>query len=118
MTVVRPHLAPRSRARRYDLVAVRRALAGGRAVGADGVASEAQHLRAAALELLGEDAFALHDTFGFPIDLTELMSRERGLEIVWLCISHWSCCCSYWSTHVALPIYAGPSAPRRAGQRS
>ncbi|MDG2094316.1 MAG: alanine--tRNA ligase [Phycisphaerales bacterium] len=31
--------------------------------------------------LSGEDAFALHDTFGFPIDLTELMCRERDLEI-------------------------------------
>ena len=31
--------------------------------------------------LTGQDAFALHDTFGFPIDLTELMCRERGLEI-------------------------------------
>ncbi|MCH2151798.1 MAG: alanine--tRNA ligase [Phycisphaerales bacterium] len=29
----------------------------------------------------GEAAFTLHDTFGFPIDLTELMSRERGLAV-------------------------------------
>jgi alanyl-tRNA synthetase len=29
----------------------------------------------------GEDAFRLHDTFGFPIDLTEIMARERGLTV-------------------------------------
>jgi alanyl-tRNA synthetase len=29
----------------------------------------------------GEDAFRLHDTYGFPIDLTEVMARERGLAI-------------------------------------
>ncbi|UCF33963.1 MAG: alanine--tRNA ligase, partial [Phycisphaerales bacterium] len=29
----------------------------------------------------GEDAFRLHDTYGFPIDLTELMAEERGLKV-------------------------------------
>ncbi|MCB9853776.1 MAG: alanine--tRNA ligase, partial [Phycisphaerales bacterium] len=29
----------------------------------------------------GEDAFKMHDTFGFPIDLTELMAEERGLTV-------------------------------------
>ncbi len=29
----------------------------------------------------GEDAFKLHDTYGFPVDLTELMAEERGLTV-------------------------------------
>lgn len=32
-------------------------------------------------KLSGEEAFKLHDTYGFPIDLTELMARERGVEV-------------------------------------
>ncbi|MBX3354701.1 MAG: alanine--tRNA ligase [Phycisphaeraceae bacterium] len=31
--------------------------------------------------IAAEDAFRLHDTFGFPIDLTRVMAEERGLEV-------------------------------------
>ena len=33
------------------------------------------------LSFSGEAAFKLHDTYGFPIDLTEVMARERGLAV-------------------------------------
>lgn len=32
-------------------------------------------------EIQGAEAFRLHDTFGFPIDLTQIMADERGLRV-------------------------------------
>jgi alanyl-tRNA synthetase len=38
-------------------------------------------LTANATTISGDDAFELFDTFGFPIDLTELIAREKGVTV-------------------------------------
>ncbi|MGI5163005.1 alanine--tRNA ligase [Spirillospora sp. CA-253888] len=41
----------------------------------------AEAKRAGGTALAGDQAFKLHDTYGFPIDLTLEMAREQGLEV-------------------------------------
>ena len=45
----------------------------------DGVMKEAK--AAGQTEIAGEKAFTLFDTYGFPLDLTELICRENGLSV-------------------------------------
>ncbi|MEM9415662.1 MAG: alanine--tRNA ligase [Planctomycetota bacterium] len=44
-------------------------------------ARQAELRRSTVLVFPGEDAFKLHDTYGFPIGLTQLMAEERGLAV-------------------------------------
>ncbi|HEY2833006.1 MAG TPA: alanine--tRNA ligase [Sporichthyaceae bacterium] len=41
----------------------------------------AETKKSGSAELSGEQAFALHDTYGFPIDLTLEMAAEQGIEV-------------------------------------
>ncbi|MGB0718574.1 MAG: alanine--tRNA ligase, partial [Alphaproteobacteria bacterium] len=46
-----------------------------------GLLNEETNKLAEGSALPGDVAFKLYDTFGFPLDLTELMARERGLTV-------------------------------------
>ena len=45
----------------------------------DGVIAETK--KNGGSKISGRDAFVLYDTYGFPIDLTELIAREQGVEV-------------------------------------
>jgi len=47
----------------------------------DGLARLDQVIVSGASTIPGEEAFKLYDTFGFPIDLTELIAAERGVSV-------------------------------------
>jgi len=50
-------------------------------VGAGAGVAVAAPTQAGSPHISAEDAFRLHDTFGFPIDLTTVMATERGLAV-------------------------------------
>ena len=60
--------------------AFRRTLASGTTI-LDGAVSRLKKAGAATPTLSGAEAFALHDTYGFPIDLTLEMAAEQGVQV-------------------------------------
>src|SRR5699024_1580922 len=60
--------------------AVRRTLAAGTTI-LDTAVRKARAAGAGRPQLAGADAFALHDTYGFPIDLTLEMAAEHGVSV-------------------------------------
>ncbi len=60
--------------------AFRRTLTSGTTI-LDGAVSRLKQAGAATPTLSGAEAFALHDTYGFPIDLTLEMAAEQGVQV-------------------------------------
>jgi len=61
--------------------AFRRTLAAGTTILDTAVARAKDQAHGGAVVLGGDEAFALHDTYGFPIDLTLEMAAEQGVQV-------------------------------------